>query len=235
MRALASSQVIRIWERGERQDPAERALTLLEAAVPGKPRRRLARYSIGRRDSCLLDLRQRTFPGELNAFAECPRCAEPLEYSLNAAELRERAGGTGRPKPVEADGLTLELRLPDGIDFAHAARASSVDEARQRLARCCISGAAVEELPEPVLAEVAAHLAEADPGADLLIDLECPACAERWQVVFDIASYLWEELRVLARRLMAEVHELARAYAWSERDILAMSPARRRFYLEMVS
>jgi hypothetical protein len=227
--------VIRIWERGERQDPAQRALTLLQAAVPGKPRRQLARYSLGRRDACLLELRQRTFSSRLEAFAECPRCGERLEYSLKAEKLSERPGGAQRPRPIQMDGRALELRLPDSTDLAYAARAASLDEARQRLAGRCVIGAAVEELPDPVLAEVGASLAEADPGADVLIDLQCPSCAERWQVVFDIASYLWEEVRVLARRLMAEVHELARAYAWSERDILAMSAARRRFYLEMVS
>jgi hypothetical protein len=31
---------------------------------------------------------------------------------------------------------------------------------------------------------------------------------------------------------MIEVHELASAYGWAERDILEMSPHRRHFYLE---
>jgi hypothetical protein len=34
--------------------------------------------------------------------------------------------------------------------------------------------------------------------------------------------------------VLREVHILASAYGWREDDILAMSPARRRIYLEML-
>jgi hypothetical protein len=33
---------------------------------------------------------------------------------------------------------------------------------------------------------------------------------------------------------LREVHTLAWAYGWREADILAMSPARRQFYIELV-
>jgi hypothetical protein len=39
---------------------------------------------------------------------------------------------------------------------------------------------------------------------------------------------------VHARSLLAEVHSLARAYGWTESEILALSPQRRSTYLEMV-
>ena len=234
MRALASREAVRVWERGLRQDATGRALTLLEAAMPGRTREELARYSIGRRDRCLLELRQRTFPGELNAYAECPRCAAPLEYTLAADDLRAADTAPDSTR-MEADGRVLELRPIDSADLACAAQAGSVEEARRALARRCVTGAATDEFPEPLLAEIARRLAAADPGADVLIDLACPACAESWQAVFDIASYLWTEVQALAKRLMGEVHVLARAYGWRERDILAMSAARRQFYIEMVS
>jgi len=53
-------------------------------------------------------------------------------------------------------------------------------------------------------------------------------------MTFDIASFFWAEICVQAKRLLREVHTLARAYGWREMDILSMSPARRQFYLEMV-
>ena len=67
----------------------------------------------------------------------------------------------------------------------------------------------------------------------MLIDLECSACGRRWQVVLDIESFLWTKFGGLARRLLREVHALARAYGWREPDILAMSATRRHYYLEM--
>jgi len=33
---------------------------------------------------------------------------------------------------------------------------------------------------------------------------------------------------------LSDVHTLARAYGWRERDILTLSPTRRQFYLNMV-
>jgi len=162
MRGLPSSRVIGVWERGQEQDSTERALTLLAAACPGKTREELAAYSLGRRDACLLELRERTFAGGLNAFAECPRCAAPLEYSLAAADLRERAAAAGGgPIAFEMDGFPFELRLPDSTDLESARRCRSVEEARRTLARRCVVGqaAALEELPEAVVSRVAERLA----------------------------------------------------------------------------
>jgi hypothetical protein len=154
---------------------------------------------------------------------------------LSVAELRARTElSTQAPPVLEIQEFSLALRLVDSTDLACVRRCPSVEEARRTLARrCVIGGAAADELPETALAQVAARLAEADPGADLRIDLCCPACGEAWQVVFDIAAYLWAEIQALAKRLLREVHTLARAYGWRERDILAMSAARRSLYLEM--
>jgi hypothetical protein len=235
MRALRSSQLIAVWEQGQEQDSTERALTLLAAACPGKTRAELAAYSLGRRDACLLELQELTFPGDLSAFAECPRCATSLEYGLPVAELRAQAEPpTNASLVLEIEGSPLELRLIDSTDLACVRQCHSVEEARRTLARrCVIGGTGAADLPEAALDEVAARLAVADPGADLRIELRCPGCGETWQVVFDIASYLWAEIQAMAKRLLYEVHALARAYGWRERDILAMSAARRRFYLEM--
>ena len=89
-------------------------------------------------------------------------------------------------------------------------------------------------LPEAVLAQALRRMAEADPGATTELALLCPACATSWNAPFDVVTYFWSELEMWAERILAEVHLLASAYAWHERDILALSPLRRRRYLEMV-
>ncbi len=50
--------------------------------------------------------------------------------------------------------------------------------------------------------------------------------------MFDVTGYFQTEIERSAHRLMHEVAEIASVYHWSERDILAMAPARRRFYLQ---
>jgi hypothetical protein len=46
---------------------------------------------------------------------------------------------------------------------------------------------------------------------------------------------LWRALDRWARTALDEVRRLARGYGWSEQDILAMHPNRRRYYLERAS
>ncbi len=83
--------------------------------------------------------------------------------------------------------------------------------------------------------EIEAFLAKTDPQAETLIDLTCPACGHGWTVALDIGSFLWTRWNALAKRLLREVHVLARAYGWREPDILALSWIRRQAYLEMAS
>ena len=94
--------------------------------------------------------------------------------------------------------------------------------------------ATADDLPDDLLAALAAEMSARDPQAEVLLDLTCPACGARWQTVFDIAAYFWAELTAEAKRLLREVDALARAYGWCEADILALSPRRRQAYLELV-
>ena len=83
-----------------------------------------------------------------------------------------------------------------------------------------------------VVDAIVAHMAQADPQADIQLSLVCPQCGHQWQAAFDIASFFWSEINAWANRMLREVHILASRYGWSETDILAMSPWRRQFYLE---
>jgi hypothetical protein len=74
-----------------------------------------------------------------------------------------------------------------------------------------------------------------DPQADIHIALSCPLCKSEKKIAFDISSFLWSELNAWAVRTLREVHILASAYCWRETDILAMSPWRRQFYLEVLN
>jgi hypothetical protein len=121
-----------------------------------------------------------------------------------------------------------------------ANRCEKTEQAIWRLIQGCVMEAkrddcilTVEELPDTVLTRISAFLAKSDPQAELLIGLNCPVCLKQWQVVLDIASFLWTEISALAKRLMKDVALLAQAYGWREADILAMSATRRQHYLEL--
>src|SRR5262249_55645931 len=63
--------------------------------------------------------------------------------------------------------------------------------------------------------------------------LRAPACGHGWQADLDVGAFVLAEVDAHAARLLGEVHGLAHAYGWSEADILALSTARRRRYLEL--
>jgi hypothetical protein len=119
---------------------------------------------------------------------------------------------------------------------------SDVASARASLIAVCVVEArrgdemlAVGDIPASAIEELSTKLGESESCADISFALRCAACGHDWQLGFDIVAFLWNEISSLAKRYLYEVHALAWAYGWSEADILAMSPARRRFYLERVS
>ncbi|MFE7043779.1 hypothetical protein ACFU9X_31440, partial [Streptomyces atratus] len=87
-------------------------------------------------------------------------------------------------------------------------------------------------LPDVVLELVARRRPAAHRGADTVLTLNCPQCGHCWEAALDIADHLWTDVSGYAHRLLHEVHTLARAYGWSEADVLSISPTRRHFYLE---
>jgi hypothetical protein len=243
MRPLTATDVLRIWEMAERQGPVNQALTILAAACSELTTEQLADLSLGQRDRRLFTLRQWLFGSELDGFVECPECRERLEFTLGVAEIcgAGPADAASEEQALSAGGFDLRFRPPNSRDLLAASACPGPLQARQLLVERCLQQACREgtaitgaELPEAVMAQLAARLAECDPLQEVLLDVECPACAHRWQPLFDIVTFFWAELAAQAKRLLREVHTLARAYGWREADILTMSARRRQSYLDMV-
>jgi hypothetical protein len=242
MRALSASEIVAVWERGCTQHPVDRALTLLEACC-GDSRDHLALFSIGRRDGLLLLVHQQLFGDALQAFAECPQCGQHLEYSLSARDVGASSLQPHEEAPLLITGgeMQLQLRLPNSFDLGAVAAYADASAARRLLAERCVVHAKragldvpTPELTDSVVSQIADRLATADPQAEILIDLTCIACCHAWQVVLETESFLWMKVSALAKRLLRDVHILAREYGWSEQQILSLNPRRRQAYLEMV-
>jgi hypothetical protein len=241
---LSADDLLRLWEVGAAQHPLDRALTILAAVKPDQARRELARLPSGRRDARLLGVYARTFGSDIAGQGRCPQCEGRVEFSLDTGNLLSVSAGDVGEAPLElaSEGFRVMYRLPDSFDLAEIAHLSDAAEARQTLLERCIlqatcDGAEVglDQVPDGVLALVAEQMAAHDPLAEIELALACPTCGHQWQLFFDIASFLWLKIEMQARRLLREVHMLARAYGWREADILALSPGRRQAYLEMVS
>lgn len=241
---LTASELLAIWEKGVDRPVFERALLLLEATY-GQSCENLAELSIGQRDARLLDLREALFGSVLPCLTACSACGEQLELNLDVGDLRVSPSIPDEQQrghfTMEAEGLTLGFRLPNSLDLSAASSVEDADSARALLIERCLvavndrqTDVSSETLSPTVLDALTAAMAEADPQSHIELVLSCPSCEQDWQVVFDIASYLWSEIQTWALRVLREVHILASVYGWREADILALSPLRRQFYLESV-
>jgi hypothetical protein len=228
------------WERGLDQDPVDRGLTLLALAYPEAAREGLCKISIGERDRRLLALREALFGPQMTGLVDCAACGETLELEIAVADLCSAA----KPDTVElavcVEGYGLELHLPDSRDLAACAAADPSAAEAVLLGRCVVAASCggqpidTKDLPAVAVAAVARRLSEADPQADLRLALVCAGCGRQWRAPFDIVPFLWTELDAWAVRALQEVHVLAAAYGWSERDILRLGPVRRGRYLRML-
>ena len=161
----------------------------------------------------------------------CPACGEEIEFTVDVGALRlARPPRSNPPFDVEVDGHVFALRRVSCEDLRQVERGVLTD--RVALLSRCIVGA---HGPLDAVAErLDAILGERDPQADITFSLRCPACEHGWEGVFDACAVVWSELKTEVTQLSYDVDAIARAYHWSEADILALPAVRRRRYLELI-
>lgn len=239
MQRLSPAGLLDLWERGRSRHPLDRALLMFGAAFPERSFDELADLPIGRRDTALLNLQCALFGNRMEALADCPACGEGLEFALDGRALSAENDADAAVATITVAGH--QFRLPTSRDAARITGAADEEAAARLLLESCRvatetgqDSPATEQLTDAELEEVETRMAEADPAADIQLLFSCEACGHRWEQAFDIGEFLWEGISAGAVRLLRDVHILARAYAWPEKEILAMSDTRREAYLAMV-
>lgn len=228
MHTLSATELLSVWESGSNQSPLQRALTILAAACPEASSDSLARLTIGQRDARLLALRETMFGPELIGITDCPECGEKVELSFNYSDIHPQPESEAPAElAVQSNGREVPFRLPTTADLL------AVNSSEQLLERCLLDRG--NHLTKDFVPVIIEKMSKADPLADIHLALNCPSCAHQWEAVFDIVAFLWREISAAARRLLREVHTLASVYGWTEPEILSLSPARRRVYLEMAT
>jgi len=244
MKNLAAADVLNIWERGLNESLLHRSMIMLAAALPEFSPDEIAQFSIGKRDDYLMLLRERLFGASLVNTAVCPNCAELMEWESKVSDMRLPSGPTTavhHTHTVKLDSYQLEFRLPNSADIASLGLTQARGSAVSGLLKRCVTAVTVDgddidvdQLPDHVVVALSERIEVLDPQAEIRIQLDCPHCQHNWHVLFDVASFLWTEIDNWAARLLRTVHALARAYCWSEEDILKLSPVRRQLYLGLI-
>lgn len=188
------------------------------------------------RDRLLARVYEHAFGDRLESTLRCARCAQPFELCFSLSELTEsiskpssvngwRQLGGGRYETAAG----VPFRLPTGSDELAVASLSSKEAESSLLSGCVESDAwpgGVKAFEE-TLNEVAPLLA-------FELKASCPECGHRHTLQFDIQSYLLGAIVGERRRLLAEVHRLATAYAWSLDEILSLTRSDRRHFVELI-
>lgn len=238
MRATASTdrerQMLALWEATVGRDRWQRDDALLGIAAPA-PR------GLGARNVGLLALRNTIFNRRWSLRSACPACATECEFTVDCVALAEQLGAQPieQSTAIEWQGRLLLARAPTIDDLiAIAGKADSDDAARVLLVRClegadelAIDGLALDG---PAVEELERHLEALDPAATIAFQLCCVGCGHEWSSLLDVGEALAAELQRAAERTLTEVDALARAYGWTEAEVLHLSPVRRAAYIQLV-
>jgi hypothetical protein len=236
----APRELLAVWEIGLAlpASSAQRAALLHALARPGRAVDELLGVPVGTRDAELLSLRAALFGDVLSIRIGCPACGADLEFDVDATGLAAVAPET-EPEPLTDGDWIVRFRLPTPADLL-AVRDQAAQDIRRGLAARLVLEARrgdravrADRLPERVVHLLAEAVAAADPAADIAFAMVCPDCGGQVRAQLDIATCLWDELDAWARTTLADVHALALSYGWTEPDVLALSPLRRRYYLEL--
>ena len=220
-----------LWERVDRVSPAARPAVLLDGlrSFAGQAVVEPAEtLPIGRRDRALIELRARLFGADMRCTTACPDCRERVELCFDLGALRPAP--SDETTRVVSGGTAIRLRPPTTQDILGALSAPAGTQAAALVQRCALDPLP-DPLPQALVEEASAALAEADPDAEIELSTECPACGTETALAFDIGTCLWDDLARAARRLLREVHYLATAYGWSEAEVLAVPRRRRLEYM----
>lgn len=230
VRTLDAATLLSAWEAAEMVPELRRPAVLLGALLPEQSCDEWALSPLGERDRQLIRLRHAWFGGQIETVATCPQCGERMDVAFQTNDILAPAARAA-PLHVTVAGEEIRFRLPNSQDLLEAAKLGT-REMRTRLLALCVANAGT--LSAEAEALVVEAMAKADPQADVRVSVRCAACECETAMAFDVAAHLWEEIVDWAAELLKEIHVLASAYGWSERDVLAMSALRRRAYLQRI-
>ena len=224
-------------------DPPALVTTVLancaEPPVPVEERETIWRLSLAARVGGLLAIQAATSRRDtLPLKVYCPHadCGEGMEVALPFADLlalAQQAEGQSETE-VSTSGGPLTLRRPRGTDQRLWGKEiyADAETAETAVLQSLITDGVLDESDCDVVAGV---LADFDPLSCFELAVTCPECTREADVPVDLETVLLAALARVQAAMFRDVDRLARCYGWSEAEILAIPPWRRRRYLALDS
>ncbi|MEP3346259.1 MAG: hypothetical protein ABJN34_00190 [Litoreibacter sp.] len=220
-----------------RPEQVSGVLGAMFSTIGGLPvtRELVDRLATGARAWCLTRAALLFQPGLRWFQASCSACGEAYDISASLADTPR----SDIPKafPVIEVETTLGPRrfeVPNGTTERALVDASAPTALRVLAASCGLDHAAADQASRfnrSDLDLIEAQLDAATPDIPDALTTHCPLCDAETSAHIDPLNFAFPD----ARNLLGQVHLIARAYHWDERDILDMPSSRRRRYAEIIT
>jgi hypothetical protein len=166
----------------------------------------------------------------------CYECREPFDLSFSLPRLIARLEDNRQSQACGPDSqgvFTLSngcrFRLPTAGDQRRLTGLDPDEAVAGLIRRCIVDG---EPSDDPLTLQTT--MDQVGPLLDLDLDANCPRCATRQTVRFDIQSYLFRSLAYERQFLNFEVHCIAMAYGWGYPEILSLTREDRRTFVRLI-
>jgi hypothetical protein len=206
-------------------------------------RDQLLQLTAGDRERLVLAVCARLLGPEADLVVPCPACRDLCEVPVQFVDIIAWGPPTSddRCSLAASDGnWTARICSPTGHDL-EAVSCGGAGAERQLLENCLCElhdaagqKVARESLPPECETQLAEALSALDPLAECRIGIDCPHCAARFDTLLDGFTLLRTAIGD-ANSLYGDIYRMARAYHWSEVDILALPLKRRRHYLAIAA
>ncbi|MFO1063075.1 MAG: hypothetical protein U0892_04280 [Pirellulales bacterium] len=231
-------QLLQVWERAYASSSVERVVHLSALACPALSVEEILDLPIGVRDGRLIALRQSLFGDQVESTVTCSACSSKLELSFDLTPMTEAARAVSDTTFTSNwKSSTVMLRCPTTRDVLLIDR-TDADSAPNLIRQCiidCADDIALDCVQDESFRRAFTEsIQQRDPLGLIEFNMTCSECRAAFTTVFDISRFLWTELDAWCRKLMTDIHSLARAYGWTESEVLNLGPWRRQVYLNMV-
>lgn len=165
-------------------------------------------------------------------------CGELMEVSVSLDELRglQPGGDDGETFPVPVDGGEYYFRRPtarDQMEWLNQPFRDEADAVKTMLQTLAVQHPG-DAFPVEIIDDIDKGMKNADPLVHFRMTLQCPQCHNVGTFTLDLEEFLLKRLYRVQQDLLHTIHRIASRYHWSEEQIIALSPGRRRRYIELI-
>ena len=225
----------------------QRVLLLLERIVTfndckkTKTKQVLLQLSIGDRTTILFNARKMILGDIIQCTAKCIICNNKMSLDLSISDLL-RAHNSYNHKEIyefETGGYKIKIRPLNAFDQDKLIkRNTSILSAEAELVKSCIVNSIPvlpTIIPKSIVEILGSKMEDIDPLSDLTLNISCPECNKKFQILFPAEEFILRELLANSKNLEREIHWLAFHYGWDEDTILSLPSKKRRKYVELIN